>query len=110
MTWETPAQGGLFKTPHTMELPFSLYSFDKVRAYVGEGPAPKRMADQIAGAWVAFGRTGKPDHPGIPHWPPYTPTDRAVMEFNLTSRVVNDPLSEVRQLLAQMPPTAMPRG
>jgi para-nitrobenzyl esterase len=68
------------------------------------------MADQIAGAWVAFARTGKPDHPGIPHWPPFTAADRSVMEFNLTSRVVNDPLSAVRQLLAQMSPTTMPRG
>jgi para-nitrobenzyl esterase len=110
MTWETPVQSGLLKTPHTMELPFSLYSFDKVRAYVGEGPEPKRMADQIAGAWVAFARTGKPDHPGIPHWPPFNTTDRPVMEFNLTSRVVNDPLQEVRQLLAQMSPATMPRG
>ncbi len=110
MTWETPVEGGALKTPHTMELPFSLYSFEKVRAYVGEGPEPKRMADQIAGAWVAFARTGKPDHPGIPHWPPFTADSRAVMEFNLTSRVVNDPLADVRQILAQMPATAMPRG
>ena len=110
MTWETPAEGGAFKTPHTMEVPFALYSFDKVRTYVGEGPQPKHMADQIAGAWVAFARTGKPDHPGIPHWPPFNAADRSVMEFNLTSRVVNDPLSEVRQILAQTPPTSMPRG
>ncbi|HEX4182487.1 MAG TPA: carboxylesterase family protein [Caulobacteraceae bacterium] len=110
MTWETPVQGGIFKTPHTMEIPFALYSFDKVRTFVGEGPQPKQMADQIAGAWVAFARTGKPDHPGIPHWPPFTAADRSVMEFNLTSRVVNDPLSEVRQLLTQMSPTTMPRG
>ncbi len=110
MTWETPVSGGALKTPHTMEIPFALYNFDKVRAYVGEGPGPKHMADQIAGAWVAFARTGKPDHPGIPHWPPFTAADRSVMEFNLTSRVVNDPLSAVRQLLAQMSPTTMPRG
>jgi para-nitrobenzyl esterase len=110
MAWETPVEGGALKTPHTMEIPFALYNFDKVRAYVGEGPAPKHMADQIAGAWVAFARTGRPDHPGIPHWPPFNATDRPVMEFNLVSRVVDDPLSEVRQILAQMPPTAMPRG
>lgn len=110
MTWETPVEGGALKTPHTMEIPFALYNFDKVRTYVGEGPAPKHMADQIAGAWVAFARTGKPDHPGIPHWPPFNATQRPVMEFNLVSRVVDDPLSEVRQILAQMPPTAMPRG
>jgi hypothetical protein len=32
------------------------------------------------------------------------------MEFNLTSRVVNDPPPEVRQLLAQMSAATMPRG
>jgi para-nitrobenzyl esterase len=108
MTWETPVEGGAFKTPHTMEIPFALYSFDKVRAFVGEGPQPKHMADQIAGAWVAFARTGKPDHPGIPHWPAFNAQSRSVMEFNLTSRVVDDPLAEVRQILAQAPP--IPRG
>jgi len=110
MTWETPVEGGAFKTPHTMEIPFALYSFDKVRAFVGRGPEPKRMADQIAGAWVAFARTGKPDHPGIPHWPPFNSSERPVMEFNLTSRVVNDPLPEVRQIISRMSPLSMPRG
>ena len=110
MTWETPMNGGALKTPHTMEIPFALYSFDKVRTFVGEGPEPKHMADQIAGAWVAFARTGKPDHPGIPHWPAFNAADRPVMEFNMTSRVVNDPLPEVRRILAAMPPGAMPRG
>src|SRR5580658_4529162 len=28
MEWETPVGGGIFKTPHTMEIPFALYSFD----------------------------------------------------------------------------------
>jgi para-nitrobenzyl esterase len=109
MTWETPVDGGIFKTPHTMEIPFALYNFDKVRTFVGPGPEPKHMADQIAGAWVAFARTGKPDHPGIPHWPAFNATERPVMAFNLTSHVVNDPLSDVRQILASMPPNAMPR-
>jgi para-nitrobenzyl esterase len=103
VSWETPAGGGVFKSPHTIEIPFTLYSFDKVREYVGEGPQPKIMADQMAGAWVAFARTGKPDHPGIPHWPPFNTQTRPVMDFNLKSHVVNDPLSEVRQALASTP-------
>jgi para-nitrobenzyl esterase len=110
MTWETPSNGGVLKTPHTMEIPFALYSFDKVRFFVGDGPQPQRMAEQIAGAWVAFARTGNPDHPGIPHWPAFNAAVRPVMEFNLKSRITNDPLSEVRQILAQLPPGAMPRG
>jgi len=108
-TWETPVSGGIFKTPHTMEIPFMLYNFDRVRTLVGQGPEPKEMADQIAGAWVAFARHGNPNHPGIPHWPAFNPSTRPVMDFDLPSRLVNDPLPEVRQALNGLsaPP---PRG
>jgi len=108
ITWETPAGGGVFKTPHTMEIPFTLYSFPHVPEYVGPGPQPKHMADQMAGAWVAFARTGKPDHAGIPHWPAFNTRTRPVMEFNNVSRVVDDPLKEVRLALEAMP-TGGPR-
>ncbi|MEO8114157.1 MAG: carboxylesterase family protein, partial [Phenylobacterium sp.] len=91
ISWETPVSGGIFKSPHTMEIPFMLYNFDRVRTFVGPGPQPKQMADQIAGAWVAFARTGKPDHPGIPHWPAFDAKTRPVMDFDLKSHVVNDP-------------------
>jgi len=81
-----------------------------VRTFVGPGPGPKHMADQIGGAWVAFARTGKPDHPGIPHWPAFNTTDRPVMVFNTTSQVVNDPLSEVRATLETAAPGPISRG
>lgn len=103
VSWETPAGGGVFKSPHTIEIPFMLWSFDKVRAFVGPGPEPRHMAEQIGGAWAAFARTGKPDHPGIPHWPAYDAQTRPVMDFNTRSRVVNDPLSDVRKILASAP-------
>jgi|HubBroStandDraft_4_1064222.scaffolds.fasta_scaffold63333_1 para-nitrobenzyl esterase len=110
VTWETPVNGGSFKTPHTMEIPFMLYSYDKVRTFVGPGPQPKHMADQIGGAWVAFARTGKPDHPGIPHWPEFNASTRPVMVFNSTSKVVNDPLPEVRMALEAAPSAQTFRG
>ncbi|MGH7024313.1 MAG: carboxylesterase/lipase family protein [Caulobacteraceae bacterium] len=99
LTWETPVDHGVFKTPHTMEIPFMLYSFDKVRTFVGPGPQPRRMADQLCGAWVAFARTGRPDGPLTPHWPPYDASRRATMVFNLQSRIVDDPNSEVRKIV-----------
>ena len=46
------------------------------------------------GAWVAFARTGKPDHPGIPHWPLFIPT----------SRMVNEPLWDVSRILGPVRP------
>ena len=100
LTWETPVSQGVFKTPHTMEIPFMLYSFDQARAFVGPGAQPKRMADQMCGAWVAFARTGRPEGPLSPHWPPYDASRRATMVFNLESRVVDDPNSAVRKIVA----------
>ncbi len=99
LTWETPVAGGLFKTPHTMEIPFMLDSYRRVRAFAGPDPGAARMQQQIGEAWVAFARTGKPDCPEIPHWPPYDAGKRSTMVFNLESQVVNDPNSEVRKIL-----------
>jgi para-nitrobenzyl esterase len=107
LTWETPTLNGAYKSPHTMEIPFMLYSFDKVRTFVGPGKAPKQMADQMAAAWVAFARTGNPNHKGIPNWPAYNTTERPVLDFNLKSRTVNDPLSEARQILEKIPPAML---
>jgi len=103
MTWETPTLNGAYKSPHTMEIPFMLYSYDKVRTFVGPGDEPKRMADQMAAAWVAFARTGNPSTSAIGKWPAYSAGERPVMRFNLESGAVKDPLGEVRQILAQIP-------
>jgi para-nitrobenzyl esterase len=99
LTWETPVLNGAFKTPHTMEIPFMMYSYNRVRQYVGPGPEPDQMARQFSDAWAAFARTGKPDAPSIPHWPAYDATKRSTMIFNVKSQVVSDPNSEVRKVL-----------
>jgi para-nitrobenzyl esterase len=99
MTWETPVAGGIFKSPHTMEIPFMMDSYRRVRAYVGPDPGAANMARQIASAWVAFARTGNPDCKEIPHWPAYDATARATMVFDTTSKVVNDPNVDVRKVL-----------
>jgi para-nitrobenzyl esterase len=67
----------------------------------GSGPDSRRMADQMAAAWVAFAKTGNPNHAGIPDWPAYTPDKRQTMIFNQTSRVENDPWSELRAVWSE---------
>ena len=48
MTWETPVLNGAFKTPHTMEIPFMMYSYNRVRQYVGSGTEPAGWASSSA--------------------------------------------------------------
>lgn len=99
MVWETPVAGGIFKSPHCMEIPFMLDSWRRVPQFVGPAKQAEHMARQIAGCWVAFARTGVPNGPATPPWPPYDPDTRATMVFDNTSKIVNDPYADVRKVL-----------
>ena len=97
--WATPAFDGKFGAVHGHDVDAS---FHIVRSnMVGSGRAKGRvMADRLAGAWVAFAKTGNPDNPAIPHWPPYDATTRATMIFDTNTRVENDPRRAFRELWA----------
>jgi para-nitrobenzyl esterase len=100
-TWETPVQGGLLKSPHTMEIPFA---FDNVKIsarLTGGGADAMALADKVSDAWIAFARSGDPNTPKLPHWPAFDAKDRATMVINNVSKVVNDPLREQRLAMFQ---------
>ncbi len=100
LVWDTPVGGGVFKCPHTLDIPFMFDNVDKAEVLVGTGDAPRALADQMSNAWIAFAKTGNPSHPGLPAWPAYNARQRATMFFDVTARVVNDPLRDVRRALA----------
>src|SRR5712691_9591539 len=90
--WYSPVSGGKLRAMHTMELPFVFQNVDIAKTEVG--PATKEMyglADQMSAAWVAFARTGNPNHKGLPHWAPFDSNKRATMIFNTECKAVNDP-------------------
>jgi para-nitrobenzyl esterase len=93
LIWETPVVNGLFKSPHTLDIPFMFDNVDKARVLVGPGPEPEALARQMSGAWLAFARTGNPN------WPSYTAERRATMLFDVNSRVADDPNGEIRKIL-----------
>jgi para-nitrobenzyl esterase len=99
MTWETPVARGSLKCPHALEIPLVFDNVEAARNFVGRGEVPQRMAEQMAPAWLAFARTGDPNIPALPHWPPYDAQTRATMIFDLESRVENDPLPEIRKIM-----------
>ena len=97
--WATPAFDGKFGAVHGHDVDASFHIARSPIA--GAGLAKGRvMADRLAGAWVAFAKTGNPDNPAIPHWPPYDTAARATMIFDNNTRVENDPRRAFRQLWA----------
>jgi para-nitrobenzyl esterase len=98
-TWSSPALGGRLRAPHTVEIPF-VFDNTEIPAVMTKSPTAKALAAQTSSAWIAFARTGNPNHSGLPHWPAYTTADRATMTFDTTCRVVNDPGSAERQFWA----------
>jgi len=93
--WETPLEGGRYKSPHTIEIPFVFDNLDASRLTVGVAGA-QALADKVSGAWLAFARSGDPNTPALPRWPAFDAAQRPTMMFDNASVVQNDPLHEQR--------------
>src|SRR5579871_1937650 len=89
--WPLPIEGGRRKAAHGAEIPFVFDNPDKAATWgVEKNERTQRLADEVSGAWVAFARTGNPNHSGLPKWPAYDPKTRATMIFNEECRVEDD--------------------
>jgi para-nitrobenzyl esterase len=99
--WRTPVEGGRRLAPHCIEIPFAMQNHWQLPEMVGTGPELQPLADKVSGAWVAFARTGNPNHAGIPKWLAYNATDRPAMHIDNEWKMVNDPDREERLAMAQ---------
>src|ERR1700744_1876159 len=94
----TPVHDGKLGVPHTLEVS---YVFDNLDGptddlVTGKGKDRYPLADKMSRAWTNFARTGNPNVAGLPHWRPYSASDRAVMIFNDQCQLVVDPHAEER--------------
>ncbi|HEX7034572.1 MAG TPA: carboxylesterase family protein [Pseudomonadales bacterium] len=96
--WDTPVDGGKWRSPHALEIGFVFDNVANSESMSGIGEAQQRVADIMADTWIAFARTGNPNNPAIPEWPPYDLERRPVMVFDETPEVVNDARGAQRAL------------
>lgn len=94
--WETPASD--MKAHHALEISFVFDNTTREPAMSGGGQQAAALAANMSDAWIAFARSGNPNTQGLPEWPSYDIRTRDTMVFNNTSRIVQDPHAEVRQL------------
>jgi para-nitrobenzyl esterase len=93
--WRSPALDGVLRAPHTVEIPFVFNNTD-IPKVMTNAPTAKALADRTSRAWIAFARTGNPNHAGLPTWPTYDRQRRSTMVFDDVCQVINDPDPIVR--------------
>jgi para-nitrobenzyl esterase len=80
--------------------------FDNIAApgsKTGTGPAAQGVADRMSEAFLAFAKTGNPNHSGMPRWSPYELDRRQTMVFDVRTRMEDDPRGAERRLFAKVP-------
>jgi para-nitrobenzyl esterase len=85
-TYDSPENG---RSVHVLEIPFVFDNVDKT-PITGTGEERYPLAARMSDAWIAFARTGNPNHEGLPEWPRYDATTRQTMVFDLETRVETD--------------------
>ncbi|MCX4695365.1 carboxylesterase/lipase family protein [Streptomyces sp. NBC_01408] len=90
----TPAHEGRLGAAHCLELPFVFANFDQwahAPFLAGLTPAVRDgLATAMHRAWIAFVRTGDPNHAGLPQWDPYDTRERTTMRFDSVVTALGD--------------------
>ncbi len=101
--WQSPTMGGRLRATHTVEIPFVFDNTHIPKTMTTGGAEVKALAAQTSEAWIAFARTGNPNHKALPTWPAYATAPRATMVFDApAAKVVNDPGRAERELWASL--------
>ncbi|WP_375688775.1 carboxylesterase/lipase family protein [Pseudooceanicola sp. LIPI14-2-Ac024] len=108
--WKTAAEGGHLGCPHTACIPFIFGTTTAAQRMLGRPDDAARLSEKVMDAWLAFARSGDPNHPGLPAWPAYDATHRPTMIFDDTCEAMDDPLPELRALIDACPAYTTDKG
>lgn len=88
--WKLPADGGIWGSPHAVDIPFAFGNVELMRSTVGPGEGPVNASLNMMSAFIEFARTGDPNNSRMPRWKAYDDKTRPTMTINETCRLVDD--------------------
>ena len=103
-TYLLPVFGRRLGACHGLEIPFVFGTMREriLGVTLGNVRSARELSRQMQRAWVAFARTGRPDHDRLPDWPAYAPPERATMIFDRECRVEPSRFEDVRRFFASI--------
>ena len=90
--WPSPGMEGVLGACHSLEIPFVFGTLDSPtfkELVVEITPETKTISEKMMDAWIAFARTGNPNHDNLPEWPSYDAEKRATMVFGEECKIEN---------------------
>ncbi len=99
-SWRTPVLDDRVGTFHACEISFAFDNAALCDHYSAGSQEALTLSRQMGAAWVAFARTGNPNHSELPHWPAYEANSKSTMIFDCPCRVKFDPEGEGLRLIA----------
>jgi para-nitrobenzyl esterase len=78
---------GRVRAFHCAEMAYAFDNVDRCLNSTGGTAEARALSAQMSDAWLAFARTGNPNHKGMPNWPPVSTSAVPNMLFDARSSV-----------------------
>jgi para-nitrobenzyl esterase len=88
---------------HSLDIALVFGTLGAEGSQTGTAADARAVSRAMQDSFVAFTKTGDPNHAGLPRWPRYGLDRRATMLFDVRSRIENDPRKWQRELFARVP-------
>jgi para-nitrobenzyl esterase len=90
---------GRVRAFHCAEMAYAFDNVDRCLNATGGTAEARALSARMADAWIAFARSGDPNHKGLPRWPPVSTTAIPNMLFDAVCTVRDDPYRAERAAL-----------
>ena len=98
-SWKTPLASGRFGAMHALELSFvfGILLDRDIGIFPRKTEETQELSEKMMDAWIAFARSGNPNHENIPELLPYDLEKRATILFDKEVTIQYDPYGNERE-------------